>query len=90
MGCAANTGGRRNPACSECPIDFIGKVTADFYKMQPRDVLGRVRIRCVRHNISDEHRVGNPLELWNRPRVPDRRDTSGPVVDEIVLAKDRV
>ena len=53
--------------------------------MQPRDVLGRVDIRYVRQRLSNKNGVLDPLELFGRAEVPDGRDPSGRVLDEVVL-----
>ena len=53
--------------------------------MQPRDVLSRVGIRCVRQRLSDENGVLDPLELFGRAKVPDGRNPSGRVLVEVVL-----
>ena len=58
--------------------------------MQPRDVLGRVGIRCVRQSLSDEHSVIDALELLSRTEVPDRGNPSGGVLDKIMLREDQI
>lgn len=58
--------------------------------MQQRDVPGRVSTGCIRQNFSDENSVINPLEPWSRAEVPDGRNSSGAVRDEVVLSEDRV
>jgi len=80
----------RNSADSEDPVDFVGDVTANFRKVQPRDVISRVGIRCVRRSLPDEHGVVDALELLRRAEVPDGRNPSGGVLVEIVLREDHV
>lgn len=56
--------------------------------MQPRDVLGRVRIRYIRQNLCNDYGIGDSLKLWGCPKVPDRGNPSSVITDEIVLVGD--
>jgi hypothetical protein len=58
--------------------------------VQPRDVLGRISIRCVCQSLSDENGVLDPLELLSSAEVPDGRNPSGSVLGEVVLRENRV
>jgi len=80
----------RNSPNGEDPVDLIRDATADFPKVQPRNVLGRINIRSVRQSLSDEHGVVNPLELLSCAEVPDGRNASSGVGGEKVLRQDHV
>jgi len=82
--------GWRNSACGVDPVDLVRDVTADLLNVHPRDILGRISIRCIRPGPSDEHCILYPLELWIRTEVPDGGNPSGGVADEIVLSEDQV
>ena len=58
--------------------------------MQPWNVLGRVGIWGIRQSLPDEHGVIDTLELWGCTEVPDRGNTSGGVLDKIMLGEDQI
>ena len=80
--------GWRNSANSKDPVNFVRNVTADFPKVQPRDVLCRVHIRYTRQDLPDEHSILDPPEPWGRAEVPDGGNSSGSVIDKVVLTED--
>ena len=82
--------GGGNSADGGYPIDFIRDVATDFPKMQPWNVFGWVGIWGIRQSLADEHGVTDTLELRSRTEVPDRRNPSGAVLDEIVLREDSI
>jgi len=88
--CPTNARGWRNSSNSKDPVDFVRYITADFPKVQPRDVLCRIGIRSACQRLSDEHGILNPIELLSRAEVPDWGNSSSGVVDKVVLGEDHV
>ena len=71
------------------PVNFVRNVTADLPKVQPRNVLGWVGIWSIRQSFADEHGVIDSLELRSCAEVPDGRNPSRGVLDEIMLREDQ-
>ena len=82
--------GRRNSTSGIEPVNFVRDVTTDFPNVQPWHVLGRVGIWGIRQSLADENSVLDPLELRSRAEVPDGRNSSRGVLDEIMLGQNQI
>lgn len=82
--------GGGNSADGGDPVDFIRNITTDFAEVQPCNIFGWVGIWGIRQCLADEYCVIDTAEFRGRTEVPDRGNTSGAVVVEIMLREDSI
>jgi len=85
----ADTRGWCNSADGVDPVDLVRDVATDFAEVQPWNVLGWVGVWGIRQRLADKHSVIDSLELRSRTEVPDGRNPSCSIADEIMLREDQ-